>query len=161
MILPATATTVLHTVSTSAVPRHTNEEATIVTKVGGPVVLAVGLESKSMYAPHGWDGKHSYQQGLDVFLETVIVEALEGLGVVKVAGQRITLGVVLAEDVEPQLIGPPVTVLAVVSAHVALVRDDDMLCRDAVLPSDRHRRCWPSGWGTWWEPSLQYCPLWM
>jgi hypothetical protein len=43
MILPATATTVLNTVSTSAVPCHTDEEATIVTVIGRPVILAVGL----------------------------------------------------------------------------------------------------------------------
>ena len=43
LILPATATTVLNTVGTSAVPCHADEEATIVTVVGRPVVLAVGL----------------------------------------------------------------------------------------------------------------------
>jgi hypothetical protein len=43
MILPAAATTVLDTVGTSTVPRHTDEEAAIVTVVGRPVVLAVGL----------------------------------------------------------------------------------------------------------------------
>ena len=43
LILPATATTVLNAVGTSAVPCHADEEATIVTVVGRPVVLAVGL----------------------------------------------------------------------------------------------------------------------
>ena len=70
-------------------------------------------------------GSHSYHQGLDVLLESLIVEALERLGVVELAGVRVAGGVVLAEDVEPQLIGPPVTVLkAVVSAHGVLVRVD-------------------------------------
>lgn len=58
----------------------------------------------------------TYHQGLEVLLETLIVEALEGLGVVELAVERVAGRVVLAEDVEPELIGPPVTVLAVVSA---------------------------------------------
>jgi hypothetical protein len=41
--LPSTATAVLDTVSASAVPCHADEQTAIVTKVGGPVVLAVGL----------------------------------------------------------------------------------------------------------------------
>ena len=41
--IPSTATAVLDTVSASTVPCHADEEATIVTEVGGPVVLAVGL----------------------------------------------------------------------------------------------------------------------
>lgn len=58
----------------------------------------------------------TYHQGLEVLLETLIVEALEGLSVVELAVERVAGRVVLAEDVEPELIGPPVTVLAVVSA---------------------------------------------
>jgi hypothetical protein len=73
----------------------------------------------------GQKHSQSYHQGLDVLLESLIVEALERLGVVELAGVRVAGGVVLAEDVEPQLIGPPVTVLkAVVSAHGVLVRVD-------------------------------------
>ena len=41
--LPSSTTAVLDTVSASTVPRHTDEKATIVTEVGRPVVLAVGL----------------------------------------------------------------------------------------------------------------------
>lgn len=69
-------------------------------------------------------GSHSYQQGLDVLLESLIVEALERLSIVELAGERVAGRVVLAEDVEPQLLGPPVTVLAVVSAHRVLVQAD-------------------------------------
>jgi hypothetical protein len=65
---------------------------------------------------------HSYQQGLDVLLESLIVEALECLSIVELAGVRVAGRVVLAEDVEPQLLGPPVTVLAVVSAHCPWVQ---------------------------------------
>lgn len=45
VILPATTATILNTVGTSAVPGHTDEQAAVVTKVGRPVVLAVGLET--------------------------------------------------------------------------------------------------------------------
>lgn len=41
--LPSTATAVLDTVSTSTVPCHADKQATIVTEIGRPVVLAVGL----------------------------------------------------------------------------------------------------------------------
>ena len=58
----------------------------------------------------------SYQQGLNVLLEAIVVKALEGLSVVELGLVRIAGSCVLAEDVEPQLIGPPVTVLGVVSA---------------------------------------------
>jgi len=67
---------------------------------------------------------NSYQQGLDILLESVIVEALERLGVVELVGVWVAGSVVLAEDVEPQLLGPPVTVLAVVSAHCPWVQAD-------------------------------------
>jgi hypothetical protein len=65
---------------------------------------------------------HSYQQGLDVLLESLIVEALECLSIVELAGVRVTGRVVLAGDVESKLLGPPVTVLAVVSAHCPWVQ---------------------------------------
>jgi hypothetical protein len=58
----------------------------------------------------------SYQQFLDVLLETIVVEALESLSVVELALVRVASSSVLAQDVEPQLIGPPVTVLDIVSA---------------------------------------------
>ena len=58
----------------------------------------------------------SYQQGLDVLLETIVVKALESLSVVELGLVRVAGSGVLAEDVEPELIGPPVTVLGVVSA---------------------------------------------
>jgi hypothetical protein len=67
-------------------------------------------------------GSRSYQQGLDVLLESLIVEALEGLLVVELAGVGVAGRVVLAEDVEPQLLGPPVSVLYVVSAHCPWVQ---------------------------------------
>jgi hypothetical protein len=56
-----------------------------------------------------------YHQLLDVVLESVIVEALECLSVVELPLVRVAGSSVLAEDIEPELVGPPVTVLAVVS----------------------------------------------
>jgi hypothetical protein len=73
-------------------------------------------------------GSHSYHQGLDVLLESLIVEALEGLLVVKLAGKRVAGRVVLAEDVEPQLLGPPVTVLELSCQHT-VPGYKCMLCR--------------------------------
>ena len=99
----------------------------------------------------------SYHQSLDVLLESLIVEALERLSVVELAGVRVAGGVVLAEDVEPQLIGPPVTVLSCRVSTRCL--GTGRCCVDAVPPSGRHRRRWPSAWGTLPELALQYCPL--
>jgi hypothetical protein len=47
---PSTTTAVLHTVSTSTVPGHADKQATIVTEVGRPVVLAIGLVKMSVNA---------------------------------------------------------------------------------------------------------------
>ena len=66
----------------------------------------------------------SYQQGLNVLLEAIVVKALESLSVVELGLVRIAGSCVLAEDVEPQLIGPPVTVLAAVSACCIACRCD-------------------------------------
>lgn len=56
-----------------------------------------------------------YHQVIEVLLQSIVVEALERLSVVKLAAKRIAGGVVLAEDVEPELVGPPVAVLKAVS----------------------------------------------
>jgi hypothetical protein len=80
----------------------------------------------------------SYHQLLDVLLESVIVEALESLSVVQLTLERVAGSGVLAEDVEPELVGPPVTVLAVVSAcgmHIGCKNDV------AAIPWCLQRRC--------------------
>ena len=66
----------------SGVPGEADEEATIVAEVGGPPVLRVG------------------HQGVEVLLEGLIVEALEGGGIVKVSTERVVGRGVLAEDVK-------------------------------------------------------------
>lgn len=137
--LPSTATAVLDTVSASTVPCHADEEATIVTEIGRPVVLAVGLRegvSQCMYFASRT--LFSYQQSLDVLLETIIVKALECLSVVELGLVRVAGSGVLAEDVEPELIGPPVTVLAVVSA--CCIHSVDVV---QVIPLCHLMQCWP------------------
>lgn len=84
-------------------------------------------EGMSAFVPWPEKSSNSYHQSLDVLLESLIVEALECLSVVELVGERVAGAVVLAEDVEPQLIGPPVAVLAVVSAGLPWY--GSMLCR--------------------------------
>jgi hypothetical protein len=62
---------------------------------------------------------YTHQQCLDILLQSIVIEALEGLGVVELALVRVAGSGVLAEDVKPQLVGPPVAVLQVVSASGA------------------------------------------
>ena len=80
----------------------------------------------------------SYQQLLDVLLEAIVVKALESLSVVELLLVRVTGSGVLAEDVKPQLIGPPVTVLAVVSA--CCMSSVDIA---PVIPLCHLMQCWP------------------
>lgn len=61
-------------------------------KVGRPPVLRVG------------------HQGSEVLLEALIVELLELLGVVEVGAEGVLSGVMLAQDVYPELVWPPVCV---------------------------------------------------
>lgn len=68
------------------------QKTTVVTKVGRPPVLGVG------------------HQGVDVLLQCIIVELLELLSIVEVRTERVLSGVVLTEDVDPELVWPPVRV---------------------------------------------------
>lgn len=70
-------------------PTHTDEETSIVTKVSGPPILGVG------------------HKVMKILLEGIVVERLEGRSIVKVGAVGIAGGVVLAEDVELDSIGPP------------------------------------------------------
>lgn len=116
-ILPSTTAAILHTVSASAVPRHANEETAIVSKIRRPVVLRISLQGGVCQptAPTPSICGIPYHQVVEVLLQRIVVQALERLGVVKLAAEGVAGSVVLAEDVEPQLVGPPVTVLDVVS----------------------------------------------
>jgi hypothetical protein len=152
--LPSTATAVLDTVSASAVPCHADKQTTIVTKVGRPVVLAVSLRQTSVNACHTAILRlFTYQEGLDVLLETIVVKALEGLSVVELGLVRVAGSGVLAQDVEPELIGPPVTVLDVVSA--CCISSLDVI---QVIPLCHQQQCWPRAAGTLRVP-LRCYPL--
>lgn len=70
-------------------PTHTDEETAIVTEVSRPPVLGVGHEV------------------MEILLEGIVVESLEGRGIVKVGAVGVARRVVLAEDVELDSVGPP------------------------------------------------------
>ena len=86
------ATAVTGAVRAGAVPRHANEQAPVVTEIRRPPVLRVG---------------HQRQQ---IFLHGCQVEALELFGVVEVPAHRIRQRGMLVQDVQPQLVRPPVTI---------------------------------------------------
>ena len=96
-------------VGAGAVPGHADEERTVVAPVGRPPVLRVGHDL------------------VDVLLQGLEVELGELRGVVEVAAQRIALERVLMEDLEIELVRPPVLVRHGLAGHlvalaVALLR---------------------------------------
>ena len=91
----ATATTAIKdSVGSRAVPRHPNEETSIMTEIRRPEVLGVGHER------------------MEILLEAPVVECLERGGIIKILVLRVGGIRVLAEDIELQGIGPPVGVAA-------------------------------------------------
>ena len=86
------ATAVGDAVGSCGVPRHADEEGSVVAVVGRPPVLRL---------------RH---QGVDVFGQGFEIERPELLGVVEVRPQGIRLERVLTEDAQVQLIRPPVPV---------------------------------------------------
>ena len=84
------ATAVADAVRTRTVPRHANEKRPIVAKVGRPPILRV---------------RH---QGMQVFDHGIQVEALELFRVIEFLVHRIGQGGVLVQDLQVQLIRPPV-----------------------------------------------------
>lgn len=96
------ATAVKDAVCTGRVPCHANQQTAIVAKVGGPPILGVGHEV------------------VEVFLEGGVVEGLEGLGIVKVLAERIGGNAILAQNVELEIVGPPVGVSGAATSNVAV-----------------------------------------
>jgi hypothetical protein len=76
------------------VPGHSDEKATIVTKISGPKLLRVG------------------HKGVKILLEAPVIEGLESSGIIKVLALRVGGIGMLAEDTQLQGIGPPVSVAA-------------------------------------------------
>ena len=89
----ATAPAIAQAVGAGSVPGHADELRTIMAEIGGPPILRVG---------------HQLAQ---VILQRLVVELLEFLAVVERLVQRIGFGRVLAQQVDAQLVRPPIAVL--------------------------------------------------
>ncbi|CRK42947.1 hypothetical protein BN1708_008930 [Verticillium longisporum] len=111
LALTATTAAVKDAVGTGAVPGHANEETSVVTKVGGPPVLGVGHEVP------------------EVLLDGIVVEAVKGSSIVKVAAEGVRDICVLTENVELQSIGPPVTVAGAAAADIVEAMDGALALR--------------------------------
>ena len=86
------AAAVADAVGAGEVPRHPNEQPAVVAKVGRPPILRI---------------RH---QGMQVLDHRIQVEALEILGVVERLAHRIRQGGMLVQNLNVQLVRPPVTV---------------------------------------------------
>lgn len=87
-------------VGAGAVPGHADKETAIVAVVGRPPLLGISHEV------------------VEVLLETPVIEVLEGLGIVKLIAEGVGDAGVLAEGVEPELVGPPVAALGAAAGDV-------------------------------------------
>ena len=88
----ATTTAIAGSVGTCSVPGHANEERPIVAVIGRPPVLTVG------------------HQRMEVFLEALVIKALERFSVIKVRVHGVGFGIVLVEDVEVEVLRPPILI---------------------------------------------------
>jgi len=101
----ATAATIVGAVGAGRVPGHADEERAVVPIVGRPPVLRVGHERR------------------EVSLYRGEIEGLELLGVIEVVAHRVGLGRTLMEDVQVQLVGPPVLVGRAAPSRMIVVQD--------------------------------------
>src|ERR1700733_4139819 len=88
----AAAATVAGAIGTGAVPRHSDEQRTVVTEVRRPPVLRVSHERR------------------EVFFQRREVEALELPGIVEIRVHRVGLRGMLVQQVERQVVRPPIFV---------------------------------------------------
>ena len=93
-LVPMTSPTAAITcpVGPSAVPGHADEQRSVMPPISRPPILRI---------------RH---QGLQVGFQTLVIKAREGLRVVEVVSQRIGGRMVLMQDPQVDLIGPPVVV---------------------------------------------------
>ncbi len=103
------ATAVGDAVRARAVPRHADEQSTIVAEVGRPPRLRI---------------RH---QGMQVLDHGVQIEGLEFLGIVEILAHRIGQGGVAMQNLEVELVRPPVSVPVCVGER-ALARALVSLC---------------------------------
>ena len=117
LAISGAAAAVADAVRAGAVPRHPNEQPTVMAKVGWPPILRV---------------RH---QGMKILDHGIQVEALEFLGVVERPAHRIGQGGVPVENLKVQLVRPPVTnrVRAGPARHRALAFDFHVLSRSVRL----------------------------
>ena len=86
------AAAVADAVRACTVPRHTNEQSSVVSEVGRPPILRVG------------------HQGMKVLDHGIQIETLEFFGVIELLAHRIGQRRVLVQDLQVHLIRPPVAV---------------------------------------------------
>ena len=79
-------------VGAGAVPRHADEEPAVVAEVRRPPILRIG------------------HHGLEVLDDRIQVEAIEFLGVIELLAHRVGQGRLPVEDMDIELIRPPVPV---------------------------------------------------
>ena len=89
-----TAAAVLDAVCACRVPRHPHEEGAVVAVVRGPPVLGI---------------RH---HRFDIGLELINIDGRHGRGVIEVGVHRIVLGRVLHQQLQVDLVGPPIAVAA-------------------------------------------------
>ena len=90
--LAGAAATVGDAIGAGTVPGHADEEPAIVAEIGRPPLLRIG-----------------HQRG-EVRLERLEIELLEGLGVDELGPQRIRQGRIAVEELQVDLLGPPIPV---------------------------------------------------
>ena len=88
----AAAAAIAGAVGAGGVPGHADEERAVVAEVGGPPGLRIGHE------------------GREVFFERGEVEAFEFFGVVEVFAHGVGLRGMLAEEIDAELVRPPIAV---------------------------------------------------
>ena len=87
----ATATTTIcGSVGAGSVPCHADEKRTIMPIIGWPPLLRVGHET------------------MQILLQRLVIKRIERLGIVKIRIHRICLGRMLVQDVEIELVRPPI-----------------------------------------------------
>ena len=95
--LASATASVANAVGTCAVPRHADEERTVVPVVSWPPVLRGGHDL------------------FDVLANGVQIECQELSRIVKICTQRIRAGWVLLENVKVELVGPPMSICSATS----------------------------------------------
>ncbi len=96
---PRAAAAIAHAVGAGAVPGHADEEPPVVAPIGRPPILRIG------------------HQRIEILLHSIEVEFLEFFCVVESFTHRIGLGGVLVQNIQVQLVRPPVPVRSASAGH--------------------------------------------